>query len=110
MSEYTFTGYLVNTCNVSITKMHALTRIFVSLYKCGNTVVRRSRTRVGLLCAAELNATKATRRTFKSVSCNASKKSPIADLNIGSIACGCVKKSICRVVVETWDKHDHDRI
>ena len=42
----------------------------------------------GLLCAAELNATSATRRTFRSGSCNASRNSPIELRSNGSITCG----------------------
>jgi len=64
------------------------TRTLVSLYRCASTEWSKSRTRDGLLWAAELKATRATRRTFKSLSCRASRKSPMFCLNNASMACG----------------------
>ncbi len=49
----------------------------------------------GLLCAAELKATSATRRTFRSGSCSASRNSPIELRSSGSIACGCNEICVC---------------
>lgn len=51
-------------------------RTLVSLYSCGRTESSSSRIRLGLLWAAELNVTKATRRTFKSGSSSVFRKSP----------------------------------
>lgn len=48
----------------------------VSLYSCGRTESSSSRIRLGLLWAAELNVTKATRRTFRSGSSSVFRKSP----------------------------------
>jgi len=64
------------------------TRSLVSLYRWASTEWSRSRTRDGLLWAAELKATRATRRTFKSLSCRASRKSPMFCLSSTSMACG----------------------
>ena len=64
------------------------TRTLVSLYRCASTEWSKSRTRDGLLWAAELKATRATRRTFKSLSCKASRKSPMFCLSNASMACG----------------------
>lgn len=54
----------------------------VSLYSCGRTESSSSRIRLGLLWAAELNVTKATRRTFRSGSASVFRKSP--DSNRGA--------------------------
>jgi len=66
----------------------SLTLTLVSLYNCGRTESSRSRTSEGLLCAAELNATRATRRTFRSGSWRVRRNSPILCRKSGSIACG----------------------
>ncbi len=68
----------------------SLTRSFlicVSLYRCGRSDVRSPRIREGLLWAAELNMTKATRRTLRSGSWSVFRKSPnsrISNLAISS--------------------------
>ena len=69
-----------------------LTLTLVSLYKCGRTLSNKSLINVGLLWAAELNVTKATRLTFKSGSCKVLRKSPIQLRNKESIPCGYNRK------------------
>ena len=66
-------------------------RFCVSLYSWGSKLLRRSRINDGLLCAAELKATNATLRTFKSASFNVSRKSPMLLRNKVSMGWGCNK-------------------
>ena len=61
---------------ISTSRINSL-RFCVSLYNWGKTDLSKSRIRLGLLWAAELKATKATRLTLRSGSCKAPKKSPM---------------------------------
>lgn len=76
-------------CWISVkTNNGILTLTLVSLYSCGRTESSKSRTSEGLLCAAELKATRATRRTFRSGSCRVLRNSPILCRRSGSIGWG----------------------